>query len=252
LWHIEFPPGSGIAQNRRPPNNLERFDESILNHVQPTFRQHRVVVWTWYIEVRGFRLNLLDRLYCIVIVRSGKVALLAFDQGAGEPAMHFSLSQVSQGQIRAWEWSPWSFQVFPLCLGNTRDCEVRNAVNILFWSLSGMELQFGIRHHELLQAPRISHRSAQTSSRWMQHAQMTSSSPVMRSDAFVDRIRKFMTCRSSVDHQIYPTYVDSGIIIVTVQAFFTEDTALCLSTWTAREDLTPKCAGVSLASSERL
>lgn len=28
------------------------------------------------------------------------------------------------------------------------------------------------------------------------------------------------------------------------EAFFTEDTALCLSTWTAREDLTPKCAGV--------
>lgn len=28
------------------------------------------------------------------------------------------------------------------------------------------------------------------------------------------------------------------------EAFFTEDTALCLSTWTAKEDLTPKCAGV--------
>ena len=28
------------------------------------------------------------------------------------------------------------------------------------------------------------------------------------------------------------------------KAFFTEDTALCLSTWTAQEDLTPKCASV--------
>ena len=121
-------------------------------------------------------------------------------------------------------------------------------MSILFLSLSGMELQFGIRHHESLQAPQISRRSAQTSSRWMQHALMTSSSPVMRSDTFVARITEFMKCRSIIFyHHIYPTWT-----LQTVQAFFTEDTALCLSTWTAREDLTPKCAGVGLASSAQL
>lgn len=47
------------------------------------------------------------------------------------------------------------------------------------------------------------------------------------------------------DKEHWPQIIECTLFCVTcAKAFFTEDTALCLSTWTAKEDLTPKCAGV--------